>query len=193
MSDKPRGGRPSKRSYILMAAEQLVKSHGAAQLTFDRLSDETGISKGGLLYHFASKDDLLLAMMERLIDTREQLRESMQHDFTGADAELKAFIMSEADVQRAAKDGNDELALDSAVLCAASNNRQLLAPLRGRFEELFQIFDESEMGGGKARIAFFAVLGERLMQQLGMLDSDSKERELFLEAIRDYIDGESTK
>ena len=191
MSDKPRGGRPSKRSYILMTAEQLVKSDGAAQLTFDRLSAETGISKGGLLYHFASKDELVLAMMERLIQTREQLRETMQDEFSGADAELKALIMSEADVQRAATDGNDELALDSAVLCAASHNRHLLTPLRGRFEELFKRFDASEMGGGKARIAFFAVLGERLMQQLGMLDSDSKERALFLTAIRDYIDRET--
>ena len=191
MSDKPRGGRPSKRSYILMTAEQLVKSDGAAQLTFDRLSAETGISKGGLLYHFASKDELVLAMMERLIQTREQLRDTMQDEFSGPDAELKALIMSEADVQRAATDGNDELALDSAVLCAASNNRQLLTPLRGRFEALFKRFDESHMGGGKARIAFFAVLGERLMQQLGMLDSDSKERALFLKAIREYIDRET--
>jgi len=191
MSDKPRGGRPSKRSYILMTAEQLVKSDGAAQLTFDRLSEETGISKGGLLYHFSSKDELVLAMMERLIQTREKLHETMQGEFSGPDAELKSLIMSEADVQRAATDGNDELALDSAVLCAASNNRQLLQPLRGRFEELFKLFDESQMGGGKARIAFFAVLGERLMQQLGMLDSDSKERELFLRAIRIYIDRES--
>lgn len=187
MSDKPRGGRPSKRNFILMAAEQLVKSQGAAQLTFDRLSEETGISKGGLLYHFASKDELILAMMERLIDTREQLRQSLESEFSGADAEIKALIMSEANLQRLSKDGNDELALDSAVLCAASNNRELLAPLRGRFTELFAHFDASEMGGGKARIAFFAVIGERLTQQLGMLESDAKERDIFLQAIRDYI------
>lgn len=188
MSEKPRGGRPSKRDFILMSAEQLVKSQGAAYLTFDRLSEETGISKGGLLYHFASKDDLVLAMMERLIDTREQLRDSMQGEFEGPDAALKSLIMSEANVQRTAAEGNDELALDSAVLCAASTNQALLAPLRGRFEALIKHFDESQMGGKKARIAFFAVLGERLMQQLGMLASDSQERELFLSAIRDYID-----
>ncbi|MCL5051393.1 TetR/AcrR family transcriptional regulator [Aliidiomarina maris] len=188
MNAKPRGGRPSKRNYILMAAEQLVKSHGAAQLTFDKLSEETGISKGGLLYHFASKDELVLAMMERLIDTREQLREDLTPQFDGPDAELKALIMSEANVQRVAKDGNDELALDSAVLCAASHNRDLLKPLQGRFEELFARFDASQMGGDKARIAFFAVLGERLMQQLGMMDSDPQERDVFVQAIRKYIE-----
>lgn len=170
-----------------MAAEQLVKTHGAAQLTFDRLSEETGVSKGGLLYHFASKDELILAMMERLLDTREQLRESMQLEFSGLDAEIKALILAEANIQRVGQDGNDELALDSAVLCAASNNRELLAPMRGRFADLLIQFDRSEMGGPKARIAFFAVLGERLMQQLGMIDSSSEDRENFIKAIRHYI------
>lgn len=187
MTAKSRGGRPSKRNFILMAAEQLVKKQGAAHLTFDRLSEETGVSKGGLLYHFASKDELILAMMERLITTREQLRESLQNDFSGADAEIKALILSEANIQRAGQDGNDELALDSAVLCAASNNSELLAPMRGKCTDLLAKFDQSEMGGEKARIAFFAVLGERLMQQLGMINSCSAEREKFIQAIHHYI------
>lgn len=189
MSEKPRGGRPSKRSFILMAAEQLVKTHGSSYLTFDRLSEETGISKGGLLYHFASKEDLILAMMERLMDTREQLRVKLQSEFEGPDAEIKALIMSHANIRGSIPgSSNDELALDSAVLCAAANNRDLLKPLRGRFNELLDCFDSSEMGGEKARVAFFAVLGERLMQQLGMIDSSSDERENFVRAIRKYID-----
>lgn len=190
MTNKPRGGRPSKRNFILMAAEQLVKTQGAAQLTFDRLSEETGISKGGLLYHFASKDELVLAMMERLVNTRERFRETLVEQFTGADAEIRALIMSEANIQRASEDGSDELALDSAVLCAASTNRELLAPLRGRFEDLLEKFDQSEMGGDKARIAFFAVLGERLMQQLGMIDSSTDDRTRFINAIHSYISEE---
>lgn len=188
MTDKPRGGRPSKRSFILMAAEQLVKQQGAAQLTFDRLSEETGISKGGLLYHFASKDDLVLAMMERLLESREKLRRELQSEFSGPDAEIKAMIMAQANIRAARTgEGEDELALDSAVLCAASNNRELLAPMRGRFAELLNDFDRSEMGGDKGRIAFFAVLGERLMQQLGMIESSSEERQRFVNAIRSYI------
>ncbi|RUO34030.1 TetR/AcrR family transcriptional regulator [Aliidiomarina soli] len=189
MNDKPRGGRPSKRSFILVAAEQLVKKQGPAQLTFDRLSEETGISKGGLLYHFASKDELVLAMMERLLDSREKLRETIQPQFNGCDAEIKALIMAQANVRAGANaDGEDELALDSAVLCAASNNRDLLSPMRGRFNDLLLKFDQSEMGGDKARIAFFAVLGERLMQQLGMVDSSPADRERFVNAIRAYVD-----
>ncbi|MCC5880480.1 MAG: TetR/AcrR family transcriptional regulator [Idiomarina sp.] len=187
MTNKPRGGRPSKRNFILMAAEQLVKTQGAAQLTFDRLSEETGISKGGLLYHFASKDELVFAMMERLLETRERFRESLVDQFSGADAEIKALIMAQANIQRGSADGTDELALDSAVLCAASTNRELLAPLRGRFADLQEMFNQSEMGGDKARIAFFAVLGERLMQQLGMIDSTTDDRARFIESIHRYI------
>lgn len=189
--ERTRGGRPSKRTDILMAAELLVKQHGAGQLTFDRLSEETGISKGGLLYHFASKEDLVLAMMERLLDARERLREELEHEFSGPDADIKALLMAEANVRSitATKcgEGYDELAMDSAILCAASNNPELLAPMRGRFADLMQRFDSSTMGGDKARIAFFAILGERLMQQLGMVQNNSEQRDQFLNAIRDFI------
>ena len=67
MCAKKCAGRPSNRDVILDAAEQLVASEGAARLTFDALGQATGISKGGLLYHFASKDKLLEAMLERMV------------------------------------------------------------------------------------------------------------------------------
>lgn len=191
MSEKvTRGGRPSKRSFILQTAEELVRKQGAAHLTFDRLSEETGISKGGLLYHFASKDELILAMMVRMIDTREECRIEFSKELGGPDAEVKAMILSQVDMQSycGGDRAREEQALDSAVLCAASTNRELLAPLRSRFAEKLKEFDKTEMGGDKARIAFFAGVGERLMQQLGMIDSDSEERQRFVRAIRDFID-----
>ena len=67
-------GRPSNRDVILDAAEQLVASEGAARLTFDALGQATGISKGGLLYHFASKDKLLEAMLERMVARNNDLK-----------------------------------------------------------------------------------------------------------------------
>lgn len=191
MSEKSsRGGRPSKRNFILKAAEELVREQGAAQLTFDRLSEQTGISKGGLLYHFASKDELILAMMIRMIDTREECRKELSKEMEGPDAEVKALILSQVDMQSygGSQRAQDEMAMDSAVLCAASTNRELLAPLRGRWREKMEEFDKTEMGGDKARIAFFAGVGERLMQQLGMIDSNSEERERFVRAIRNFID-----
>ncbi|MEU4365105.1 TetR/AcrR family transcriptional regulator [Promicromonospora sp. NPDC023987] len=49
------------RSALLDAAGQLVHERGISA-TLDDVARRAGVSKGGLLYHFASKQELLLAM-----------------------------------------------------------------------------------------------------------------------------------
>lgn len=51
---------------ILDAAEAVVLRDGVAHLTLDAVAQECQISKGGLLYHFPSKDDLIRGMIDRL-------------------------------------------------------------------------------------------------------------------------------
>ena len=55
------------RSQILDAAEAVVAQDGARNLTLDAVAARSGISKGGLLYHFRSKEDLAAAMIGRSI------------------------------------------------------------------------------------------------------------------------------
>lgn len=56
------------RTRILDAAEALVRARGVAGLTLDAAAREAGISKGGLLYHFASKEALLAGLLNRLAE-----------------------------------------------------------------------------------------------------------------------------
>ncbi|MFY7961726.1 MAG: TetR/AcrR family transcriptional regulator [Elsteraceae bacterium] len=51
---------------ILDAAEALVREKGVAGLTIEAAAQGAGVSKGGLLYHFGTKEALLIAMLERL-------------------------------------------------------------------------------------------------------------------------------
>lgn len=62
-------GRPPSdaKDRILDAAEDLVLREGSARLTLDAVAAEAKVSKGGLLYHFPSKDALIQGMVERLI------------------------------------------------------------------------------------------------------------------------------
>src|SRR5688572_22621547 len=53
------------RSQLLDAAEAVVAREGVRNLTLDAVAARSGISKGGLLYHFHSKEDLAAAMIER--------------------------------------------------------------------------------------------------------------------------------
>jgi AcrR family transcriptional regulator len=58
----------SARDRVLDAYETLLIEHGAAAITLDAVSAAAGVSKGGLLYHFASKDALAAGLLDRLRD-----------------------------------------------------------------------------------------------------------------------------
>lgn len=54
----------NQREAILDAAERVIISSGAAKLTLDAVAREAGVGKGGLLYHFPSKQALLEGLMD---------------------------------------------------------------------------------------------------------------------------------
>jgi AcrR family transcriptional regulator len=56
------------RTRILDATEVIVRDRGVAALTLESAAREAGVSKGGLLYHFAGKEALLTAALKRLAD-----------------------------------------------------------------------------------------------------------------------------
>jgi AcrR family transcriptional regulator len=74
MGDTPPSTPPSApapadaRTRILDAAEAIVQARGVPALTLDAAAKVAGVSKGGLLYHFASKEALLTALLARLSD-----------------------------------------------------------------------------------------------------------------------------
>ncbi|MBC7872051.1 MAG: TetR family transcriptional regulator [Chitinophagaceae bacterium] len=51
------------RERLIDAAVQTIHSIGAANLTLDAVAKEAGVSKGGLLHHFPSKDALIEAVL----------------------------------------------------------------------------------------------------------------------------------
>ena len=61
-------GRPDARTRVLDAAEAIIRARGVPALTLDGAAREAGVSKGGLLHHFASKEALLVALMRRLAE-----------------------------------------------------------------------------------------------------------------------------
>ncbi|MBF6328669.1 TetR/AcrR family transcriptional regulator [Nocardia transvalensis] len=54
------------RDRILDALETLLLDKGMSQVTLENVAATAGVSKGGLLYHFKSKDALLAGLVRRL-------------------------------------------------------------------------------------------------------------------------------
>lgn len=68
--------RPSKRDDILEAALRVVEQSGVQALTFDSVAEAAGLTKGGLQYHFQSKEIMLHALHDHLAQQWEADLES---------------------------------------------------------------------------------------------------------------------
>ena len=51
--------RTSKRDRIITGALELAHRDGFDALTFDTLAEHVGLSRGGVIYHFRTKNELL--------------------------------------------------------------------------------------------------------------------------------------
>ncbi|MEV6266845.1 helix-turn-helix domain-containing protein [Kribbella sp. NPDC051936] len=67
-------GRPSKRQLIIETAERLFAEHGYDATSTARIAAEAGIPSGLVFYHFATKLDLLLAVVQERPAPSEVLR-----------------------------------------------------------------------------------------------------------------------
>ncbi len=122
---------PIARLKILEAAERIVKMHGAAHLTFDELAKVSGVTRGGITYHFPTKEALLEALVAR--DVAQWARRLVSHrealgDVPGADviAQLRSSV--EADPERRR--------LIGGMLSAVAHDPALLEPVREFMRDL---------------------------------------------------------
>ena len=59
--------RTSSRAEILDAALRVVDAAGGADITYQSVAIEAGLTKAGLMYHFPTKDELMIAVIEHVI------------------------------------------------------------------------------------------------------------------------------
>lgn len=92
----------STRDRLLNAFETLVVGVGSRGATLDAVAAEAGVSKGGLLYHFRSKDDLVNGMLDRLREQGEADVANMRAAPAGpVDFYLETSVDSGSDFDRA--------------------------------------------------------------------------------------------
>ncbi len=74
---------------ILDAAEELICSRGIAGFTLDGVAQAAGVSKGGLLYHFRSKDSLISGMQRRMAS---RMADTLREAKAKSEPVLQAFV-----------------------------------------------------------------------------------------------------
>lgn len=118
------------RSRIIDAAIGIVRENAPTKLTLDEAARRAGVSKGGVLYHFTSKDDLIEAMIEHLVREQEaQISLLYEQEPEGPYRWLRTYVN-----YFFAVDGPGNDPARSACLAAVALNPALLKPVQNMMQ-----------------------------------------------------------
>ena len=109
-------GRGDTRARLLQAAGAVIRRDGAQALTLDAVAAEAGVSKGGLLYHFPSKRELLDGVVERWLD-------EFQRDIDAAGGSFPVGYIRASDGAKAEEAGLLAALVADPVVLAAVRER----------------------------------------------------------------------
>lgn len=179
--DARRGSEDTHRR-LLDAAERIVLGGGARRLTLDAVAREAGVSKGGLLYHFPSKDALVAEMVEHL--AVERFERELEHRTRGAEpGECRdgGWVRAYVEATFEPEDRDRNLAVQSGLFAAVANDPALLEPLRRRYGALQE---RAENDGVDPALATIARLASDGLWFLELFDIPGVEGDLRQEVLR---------
>ncbi|MCF8590040.1 TetR/AcrR family transcriptional regulator [Gordonia liuliyuniae] len=122
---------PAVRNGILEAAATTLLRDGVEAFTISRVAQEAGLSVGGLRYHFASKQDLLEALVDHAVVGFDEALDGADHE---PGAKTRAYIA-------AALPGHDSGQIAAALVAAVAVDSSMLAILRRHFARWQSMLD----------------------------------------------------
>lgn len=163
--------RNNSRSAILDAAQKVAVERGANKVSLDSVAREAGLTKGGVLYNFPSKDALISGLLQRLMETYHPLIAESQQDLA---EEPNPTLRSVFRVigQLESLDHN----IPMAILAAASENLELLEPLRQEMGQRYKKITEEAQSPEEATLLWAAAEGLMLLDMFGLLPFSSQRK-----------------
>ncbi|WP_214410506.1 TetR/AcrR family transcriptional regulator [Sphaerisporangium fuscum] len=143
------------RDRILDAAERTLVAGGADAIRLDAVAKEAGVSKGGLLHHFRSKQALVEGVLERLVDRFEA---ELPPPGSPPGAFTRAYLTATIpDADTPALGHADQVSV--AVLAGMSGGPEVLAALRHRYESWQRRVEDDGLDPALATLVRLAVDG----------------------------------
>jgi AcrR family transcriptional regulator len=140
-------------------------------MTLDAVAARAGVSKGGLLHHFPTKEALLEAMIKRLIEARiESRKKAWQELPAGPARELKAHIISALLRDQKAD------RLGSPLLAALAHNPKLAEPVREIIKERYAQLASEGVKFERAVVLALAADGLLLQEVLSVSPFSEEQR-----------------
>ncbi|HBF34417.1 TPA: TetR/AcrR family transcriptional regulator [Candidatus Sumerlaeota bacterium] len=147
-------------------------------MTLDAVAERAGVSKGGLMYNFPTKEALLTAMITRLGTEGDKLREQERAKFPAGQAD-ELFV----EISMFAHLSGNDFRRHAALLAVIATRPELMCSFRDvhkkrMFEDILAHKDPV-----RAAILFFAALGLHFDELLGISFMDVEQRKKVYERL----------
>jgi AcrR family transcriptional regulator len=154
-------------------------------MTLEAVACEAGVSKGGLLYHFPSKEALISGMIGRLIQGfRDTLGRELGREGGSASGRwLRAYARASFDEDRWYLD------VSAGLLAAIAEEPALVDSLREAFEDWQRRAERDGVDPGVATLVRLAADGLFFAELLGFAPPEGRLRERVLEALLRLTEG----
>lgn len=168
---------------ILDAARRIVARDGGGRLTIEAVAAEVGMSKGGVLYNFPSKQALLEALLTEMVAAFERaLSEARAAVGERPNATLRAILAAYAATEALDRE------VSVAILAAAAESPALLDPVRALADRL-QAEVRAETSEPMLALAVLAALdGLRFQHLMRMPPADRALRAAVLKRLEALVD-----
>jgi AcrR family transcriptional regulator len=178
----PRGRGSDSRGKILDAAARLLL-RDPSKLTLDAVAAEAGVSKGGLLYHYGSKAELLDAVVDRWELTFQEEIDAAADGAPGG--------WTRAYAQVTANDGQDPHAreIDSGIVAAMVLNPDRLETVRARYRSWQERLADDGIDEVDATLVRMAAEGLWFCELLDLGPPTGELREKLLARMRELTTG----
>lgn len=160
------------RENILQATARIVHRQGLGALTLAAAAAEAGVSKGGLLYHFATKEALLQGMHEYV------LAQYIGKLSARAAADLQpSGRWSRAYLAETMQQLDEAYELNAAFLVAAVAKPQLFTAIKDDFLKVQHQLEQDGLPPVVANVIKLAVDGLYYNELFGLQTMDAEQRE----------------
>lgn len=174
------------RTRVLDAAEAIVQARGVPALTLDAAARAAGVSKGGLLYHFGSKEALVEGLMARLSEfVAAQFETAFGATPAGPAHTARALLSWEFDSDYAS-DARINRAC-AVFLLAFNHDPALLDPIRAVFDGIRARLRQDGLPPGHGQAIMAACDGLFMAHLFRMYTPDMAEKKALRQALETLL------
>jgi AcrR family transcriptional regulator len=191
---RTRRSRATSRDRILDAAVHVAIRDGIQAMTLEAVAQEAVVSKGGLIYHFRSKNHLISAMLEHFrAKVQGALEARMAADPNPHGRWLRSLIhmvFSRDQAGSSATPASSEMSrFLTAMLVALVNNPGLLGPISHNMRLVRDRLLVDGPNGMRQLSLWPAIYGLLLWQHLGIISADDPLRQSILTELLTLAEG----